>query len=82
MRYSQSYHSAVAIQRLVVTDAKNPECLPKERCLLTRAFVELETLKLRLRMKPAPKPVDTEKLDEQKRKAKAKASADKNFAEQ
>jgi hypothetical protein len=73
------YRDAVAIQSLVARDAIDPECGPKERCLLTRAFVELEMLKLRLRMKPAPKPVDTTKLPTKTKPRTAATNA--NFAE-
>lgn len=58
MKYGETYRNALAIQRLVVRDAKADGCEPKVRCLLARAFGELELLKLRLRMKPAPKPID------------------------
>ncbi len=56
--YKQAYIDAIEIQQLIVGDAKSGECNPRERCLLARAFKELEELKLRLRMKPAPKPID------------------------
>ena len=56
--YKQAYIDAIEIQQLVVGDAKSGVCTPRERCLLARAFKELEELKLRLRMKPAPKPID------------------------
>jgi hypothetical protein len=59
---TKPYRDAVAIQSLISDDAKMVDCDPKVRCLLSRAFVELETLKLRLRMKPAPKAIDTTKL--------------------
>jgi hypothetical protein len=75
MRYSQPYHKAVALQRLVAADAEHPDCTRKERCILARAFVELETLKLRLRMKPAPKPIDVSV------KPKSKARGERAFAE-
>lgn len=65
---SQTYRDAVDIQRLVTADAKSPKVKARERCLLARAFVELETLKLRLRMKPAPKPVDVSHLQKPKRR--------------
>ena len=70
VRYSQPYHNAVAIQKLITADAKSEKVKPRERCLLARAFVELETLKLRLRMKPAPKPVDVSHLHGVKRATK------------
>lgn len=56
--HKQAYIDALAIQQLVVKDAKSDGCTPRERCLLARAFKELEELKLRLKMKPAPKPID------------------------
>lgn len=62
VKFSAAYRDALAIQRLVARDAKSEEVGPKERCLLARAFKELEELKLRLRMKPAPKPVDVTKI--------------------
>ena len=49
---------AVAQQRVIHSDAIDPELKPIVRAALSRAFVELEMLKLRLRMKPAPKPID------------------------
>lgn len=61
MKLSEAYRDALAIQRLVAKDAKDPELVAKDRCLLARAFVELETLKLRLRGKGPPKAVDMEK---------------------
>lgn len=59
-----NYRNAVAIQRLIASDATKPDCEPKTRCMLARAYVELEMLKLRLRMKPAPKPIDVSKPKE------------------
>lgn len=73
-----AYCEAVAIQKLIASDAKQGDCEPKVRCLLARAFKELEELKLRLRMKPAPKPVDVAALDLAKRKRSAPA---KGFTE-
>jgi hypothetical protein len=78
MRYSQPYHSAVALQRLITEAAPNAE--DKDLAALTKSFVALEMLKLRLRMKPAPKPVDTTKLPQTKAKARA-AQPPTNFAE-
>ena len=60
MRYSQPYHAAVGIQKLIQATTKTAN--PKELALLGRTWVSLEMLKLRLRMKPAPKPIDTTKL--------------------
>jgi hypothetical protein len=72
MRYSKPYHDAVALQRLTVSNAKDPNVKPALLCGLARAFVELEMLKLRIKMKPAPKPIDTTKLpSKQKRVAVA-----------
>jgi hypothetical protein len=61
-----NYRDAVAIQRLIASDAKKEDCVPKDRCMLARAYVELEMLKLRLRMKPAPKAIDVTKLGKNK----------------
>jgi len=71
--YKQAYIDALEIQQLVVDDAKNEECTRKERCMLARAFKELEELKLRLRMKGPPKPVDPAELDRAKAKRNAPA---------
>ena len=60
MRYTQPYHDAVALQRLINKAA--PQAEDKDLAALTKSFVALEMLKLRLRMKPAPKPIDTTKL--------------------
>ena len=76
MRYSKTYHDTHAIQRLVLKDAKEEECDPKTRCLLARAFKELEELKLRLRMKPAPKPIDTTKLPTKQKRAHSAAATE------
>jgi len=58
VKYGETYRSALAIQRVIASEAKDPETDKKIRSALARAFVELEMLKLRLRMKPAPKPID------------------------
>ncbi len=59
---TKPYRDAVAIQALVASDAMKDDCDPKTRCLLARAYKELEELKLRIKMKPAPKPIDTTKI--------------------
>lgn len=71
MKYGETYRSALAIQRLVAKDAVNTDCGLRDRCLLARAFKELEELKLRLRMKPAPRPIDTTKLRSHTRRTSA-----------
>ena len=60
MRYSQPYHHAVALQRLIIE--ASPKAEDKDLASMTKSFVALEMLKLRLKMKPAPKPIDTTKL--------------------
>jgi hypothetical protein len=72
---TQPYRDAVAIQRLVAKDAMNEECDPKTRCLLARAYKELEELKLRLKMKPAPKPIDTTKIPQKQKRSQSAGSA-------
>lgn len=59
LKYSQPYKDSVEMQRLLIADARARDCEPRLRCLIARAYKELEELKLRLRMKPAPKPIDT-----------------------
>jgi len=73
------YKQALDLQRLLVADSQKPKCTPRERCLLARAFKELEELKLRLRMKPAPKPVDVSLEAGRKRRLRA---TEPLFAEQ
>lgn len=71
---TKPYRDAVAIQTLIANDAKDEECDPKTRCLLARAYKELEELKLRLKMKPAPKPVDVSKLQKPNRRSQPSQS--------
>lgn len=60
--YPPAYKAAVDMQRLLLADAKKEECNRRERCLIARAYRELEELKLRLRMKGPPKAVDASKV--------------------
>lgn len=76
MRWSKPYHDAVALQRLTMEAANDPELKPGLLAGVVRAFVELEMLKLRLKMKPAPKPIDTTKLAKP-----AKKQAQQDFTE-
>lgn len=71
---SQPYKDAVEIQRLIAKDARKDDCDAKVRCLLARAFKELEELKLRLRMKPAPRPIDTTKTPPKTKRAKGESA--------
>jgi hypothetical protein len=66
VKYTEPYHSAVELQRLMMGDARKEDLKPLVRAGIARAFVELEMLKLRLRMKPAPKPIDVTSLQTKK----------------
>ncbi len=78
MRYTQPYHNAVELQRLVLGKARDPECKGAVLSSLARAFKELEELKLRMRMKPAPKAIDVSREG----KSKTSGARKPSFSEQ
>jgi hypothetical protein len=49
---------ALELQRLLMSDARNPETVASVRSQIARAWVDLQEMRLRLAMKPAPKPID------------------------
>lgn len=61
VKYSEPYHSAVEIQRLMLNDARNPLTEPKDRASLARSFAVLEDMKRKLRRIPPLKAVDVTK---------------------
>lgn len=62
MKYSEAYHNALELQRLVMKDARLESTEPSVRANIARAFVTLEELKRLIRGKPGVKPVDADKL--------------------
>lgn len=54
MKYSEPYHGAVEIQRLILSDARNPDLKPVARAAIARAYADLEEMKRKLKMKPLP----------------------------
>ena len=77
VRYSEPYHGAVALQRLMLKDAENPELKPIIRAGLARAYAELEEMKRKIAMRPLPKAIDVSK----ERKARRSKQGAQSFSE-